>query len=300
VLTDTIAMTESYRFQAYYSLDSASVVRYVDKTGFDLGFECSASGWRIRLNTAGFMTAGDLGVVEPGLAYDTTGLTMKFDQSDGNPDSTAFGTWFRIDGGDTVSNGHLYAVNCGLDDLGNPLGLFQVIIDSLRGGVYYFRYAPLGGGVVRNGQVAKVSSVHAVWYSLRQHTVHMPEPEKNTFDLLFTQYTTLLYTDEGAPYPYLVTGVLSNPEGVAIATDTTHLFSEISIDQVAGSSFTTAWDGIGYDWKEYDFNAGSYTIVPGVSYLIRTNRNHFYKLRFIGFYDKNGSKGYPVIEFQLL
>jgi hypothetical protein len=246
------------------------------------------------------MRAGDLGEVPFGLAYDTTGLLMSFDKSDGNPDSTAIDVWFKITDNDTVSNGHVYAISRGLDDYGNPLGLVQVIFDSLKNGTYYFRHAPLGGGPVTAAQVSGNNMVHYIWYSFVNSKVVELEPEKNSYDLLFTQYTTMLYTDEGIPYPYLVTGVLINRQGILVAKDTTHPFQEITKDLIPDLTFSKTLDVIGYEWKDYSFSSGVYTVLPNLSYIIRNNTGYLYKLRFIGFYDKNGAKGYPVIEYQAL
>lgn len=300
VQTDTIAMTETYRYQLFYSLDSAAVVRTEVKTTYDLGFECSPGGWHILLNTSNFMKAADLGVVTFGAKHDTAGATLRFDRSDGNPDSTAIGNWFTINGNDTVSNNHVYAISRGLDELGNPLGLYQVIFDSLRHGTYYFRYALLSGGAILAAEAHKDPMVNYLWFSFPDHAIKNVEPPSSLYDLLFTQYTTLLYTDEGIPYPYLVTGVLSNRKGVEVAIDTLHSFSSVTRDIALGLTYSKNIDEIGYNWKYYNFSSGAYTIRPKNCYLVHTVSGFLYKLRFIGFYDKNGSKGYPVIEFQKL
>ena len=298
VQTDTIAMTETYKFQLYFSLDSGRVAGWNIKTASDLGFECTPSGWHILLNSSIFMKAADLGAVEFGIKHDTVGANLIFDKSDGNPDSTAIGRWFTVSGGDTVSNNHVYAVSRGLDELGNPLGLYQVIFDSLKSGTYYFRYTLLSGGAAQNGAVHKDPLVNYLWFSFMENITKPLEPSNSQYDFLFTQYTTMLY-DKGNPYPYLVTGVLSNRTDVAVARDTVHSFSVITRDMALKVQYSLALDAIGYDWKDFDKNY-NYTIHPNLSYIIRNKSGNYFKLRFIGFYDRNGSKGYPVIEYQSL
>lgn len=300
VITDTIPLTDNYRYQVWYSLDSAKAVQSNLKSGYDLGFECSASGWHILLNTANFMKAADLGKVPLGNAYDTTGSIMVFDPSDGNMDSTAIGRWFEIDGEDTVYNQHVYAVSRGLDESGNPLGLYQVIFDSLKRNTYYFRYAKLSGGTVFSGSVTKDPLVSFLYFSFESAEVKTIEPNKQTFDLLFTQYTTMLYTDEGIPYPYLVTGVLLNRYNVSALADTLSDFSSIDLNYAKTLVLSGNLDAIGYDWKHYSFETGAYTIRPGLAFIVRSRSGLYYKLRFTGFYDLSGRKGYPVIEFQRL
>jgi hypothetical protein len=300
VQTDTIPMTENYLNQVYFSLDSGEIVISNVKTTFDLGFECSPVGWHIILNTSNFMKAADLGEVAFGQAYDTTGLNMNFDKSDGDPDSTAIGQWFNISGTDTISNHHVYAVSRGLDELGNPLGLYQVIFDSLRNDKFYFRYAPLKGGAGSPGVVEKITGTNYNYFSLKTGLVVAAEPPAKLYDLLFTQYTTLLFTDEGIPYPYLVTGVLLNRHIVAVAVDTTANFLDINRDLALSLNYSKAMDVIGYDWKFYDFNSGVYTIRPNLNYVVRNVSGFYFKLRFTAFYNKDGLKGYPVIEYQRL
>ena len=298
--SDTIAMTENYLNQVYYSFDSARAVRSVVKTTYDLGFECSNSGWHIILNTSDFMKVVDLGTVEFGQTYDTTGMKKVFDKSDGNPDSTAIGEWYSVNGQDTVSKNHIYAVSRGMDELGNKLGLFQLIIDSLKHGTYYFRYAPLAGGPGTAGAVSKQYGINYRYFSLKSGVVVNVEPPRDTWDVVFTQYTTLLYTDKGEPYPYLVTGVLLNRNSVEATSNSQVDFFSITKEKALAMQLSTALDAIGYDWKSYSFTTGVYTVQPGVTYVVRTVFGQYFKLRFAGFYNSDGLKGYPIIEFQVL
>ena len=301
VKTDTIPMSNNYKFQVYVDLDSNTIVNQNLKTESDLGFECTPSGWKIILNTADFMKAADLGVVTFGQAQDTSHAVWKFDKSDGNPDSLAFGTWYQVKNGDTVSNDHVYAIDRGFDENANPLGIFQVIFDSLANNRYYFRFAPINGGNINSGVVEKEGIVNYMYFTLSAGgSVKRLEPSKDKYDLLFTQYTTLLYTDIGEPYPYLVTGVLTNRNDVEVAIDTLHEFSTITLPQAELLSYSKSLDVIGYEWKSYNFESGAYTVNSNKTYIIRNNDGLTYKLRFVGFYNSNGEKGFPVIEHQLL
>ena len=301
VITDTIPMTENYLYQVYFNLATGKIISKNAKTLSDLGFECSQDGWKIILNTSDFMKAGDLGIVPFGQAQDTTGKVMKFDKSDGNPDSLAIGKWYSVNNGDTVSNDHVYVIDRGLDENGNHLGFNQVIFDSLKNGSYFFRVAPLKGGQVINGKATKDPSVNYMFYSFSSGgSVQQLEPPMNSYDLLFTQYTTMLYTSLGEAYPYLVTGVLLNRYSVAAKSDTIDSFSSITLQSVQNMQLSSNLDGIGYDWKTFNFEAGSYTVRENVVYIIRDTGGMYYKLRFIGFYNTFGQKGYPIIECQPL
>ncbi len=299
VRVDTIAMTSSYQYQIYFRLDSGAVEQFNERTRSDLGFDCSPSGYHIILNTADFMRIADVGARPFGQSIDTTGVKWKFDKSDGNPDSIATGQWFSVVNGDTISNGHIWALDLGRDTAGISLGLRQVVFDSLKSGRYYFRYAPIKGGAFTSGYVDKEPTVNYIYYGIRQAGVLPLEPPKTRYDMLFTQYTTLLFTSTGAAYPYLVTGVLSNSDGVKVSVDTIHAFSSIDLSLARTLTFTTAKDAIGYDWKVYSFDAGSYTVRTNLSYVVTDTHGYYYKLRFISFY-RAGVKGYPIIETQRL
>ena len=245
------------------------------------------------------MRIADMGALSFGQPIDTSGVKWKFDKSDGNPDSIASGRWYNVTGGDTVSNGHVWALDMGRDTAGNALGLKQIIFDSLKHGIYYFRTAGIKGGSIASASVMKDASVNFLYYGIRKGGVLSLEPSKSRYDLLFTQYTTLLFTSGGAAYPYLVTGVLLNPNGLKVAVDSVHAFASIDLNLARTMSYSSAADAIGYDWKVYNFAAGSYTVRTNLAFIITDIKGYYYKLRFTSFY-RAGVKGYPVIETQRL
>jgi hypothetical protein len=299
VKTDTIEMTENYKYQVYFDLASESMVSMNYRNESDLGFECSSDGWHIILNTGDFMKVADLGIVPFNQAYDTSHRVWKFDKSDGNPDSIAIGQWYSIVHSDTVSNNHIYIINRGLDENGNSLGFIQAVFDSLKNSTYYFRFAPLAGGTVTSASLIKDPSVHYLFFTFSNGgEIKRLEPGMNSYDLLFTQYSTLLFTSEGAAYPYLVTGVLSNRGKVSVAVDSVNSFADITLEMANTMAFSTALDAIGYDWKVFNFTAEVYTVRTGLNYVLKDKEGIYYKLRFIGFNNASGKKGYPVFEYQ--
>jgi len=299
-IIDTITLTNSYKYQAYYDLESSVTVQSDLRKRWDLGFESTPSGLRIRLNTSCFMYAASIGNQTFGQPADTTAAEWKFDDSNGNNESTAIGNWFSLEGTDTVSNGNLYLINCGIDEGGNPRGFRQLVIDSLSGGVYYFRAANFDGSNPKNYSLEKQAGRNYIHFSFREEYGCPQEPEHQGWDLLFTQYTTLLYTDLGEPYPYLVTGVLINPLLVEVAADTIHPFDAITYETASSLDFSSQQDFIGYNWKYYDFDTGSYTVKLDKIYIIRNRDGFLFKLRFLGFYNEKGEKGFPTIEYQRL
>lgn len=301
VTTDTVSLTQNYKNQVYFDLGSGSEVGTYSRTEWDLAFEGKTDGTHILLNSACFMKVADCGLTPFAQPIDTAGLQWKFDRSDGNPDSTALLGWININGPDTLYPGHVYAIDRGLDENGVARGFRQVVFDGLKHGIYAFRWANIDGSAATSAGIVKDSTVNYMHYSFNNGGgLQAPEPPKTHWDLLFTQYSTILFTDIGDPYPYLVTGVLINQSGVQVAVDSTIDFSAITFETAQNMTFSNARDVIGYDWKYYNFETGSYTVSYKVNYVIKDAEGFFYRFRFTGFYNTLGQKGYPVFEYQRL
>lgn len=310
VLTDSvrIATNGRYYYQSYYDLGTQSVVSTNAKNTWDLGFESSPEGTKIVLNSSNFMLAAKSGLTDFSQPIDTAGYTWHFDASSGNQDTTAFGGWVYYTGPDSIKTytNEIYVVDRGYDADGNLRGLRKVAFLEVTDSSYTFRFANLDGSNDHYFTVIKDPTVNFINFSFDGEGEQLKlEPPKNDWDLLFTQYTTLLYTDEGDPYPYLLTGVLNNPYRIRVAQDTLYEFNSLDLNTAKSLEYSDALDEIGYDWKDVvgDVNSGNvtYVIVPGLNYVVRDTEGYYYKLRFISFYDMvNGDKGVPTFEFQRL
>jgi hypothetical protein len=284
-----------YENQVFFDLFENREVSSNNLSDWDLSFESLTGGWVIRLNSAKFMLAGN--------SFDTTfsatlvrdSLDMLFDKSDGNPDSTAIGPWFDYSEDSIWSLRQVYLVDRGTDAQGLPLGFKKVQFD-IAANDFVMRYADPGNSGETVVRIVRDPSMDLVHFSFDTGIIDIaPLPE--LWSLLFTKYTTMLITDEGENYPYLVVGVLLNPNGVIAALDSIHDFTELDANVLTDLEFTKQSDVIGYDWKYYNFDDGVYTIVPGLNYVIRDRDGYFYKLRFVDFYNALGVKGYPKFEF---
>ena len=307
VTTDTIALTNNYRYQVYYDLGNESIIATNEKNTWDLGFECSSNGWHIILNTSNFMLAAKTGMTDFSIPLDTAGMHFKYDESTGNLDSTAIGNWLEFLPPDSTKSytEEVYVIDRGYDEAGNLRGLKKVVFMQLENDQYTFKFAKLDGSDEHTFTVIKDPAVNYICFSFDNGGQQLDlEPPSFDWDLLFTQYTTLLFTNEGDPYPYLVTGVLSNAKTIEVHQDTLLDFQTIDLNTAKGLDYSTIQDEIGYDWKDVvgDVGSGSvsYVIVPKLVYVIRDWQGFYYKLRFIGFYSNTGEKGYPTFEMQQL
>jgi hypothetical protein len=132
-------------------------------------------------------------------------------------------------------------------------------------------------------------------------------PERDAWDLQFTMYTHIFnetpdnIEQPDTLIPYLVTGVLQNPNGVAVAEHFEKPFAEITLGEAMSLVFDEDnIDVIGYDWKYFNFEAVTYDVLPNRVYIIRDTEGYLYKLQFIDFYSTTGEKGHPKFEFQRL
>jgi hypothetical protein len=307
VETIIIGLTNDYRYQVYFDLGNGEVVSTSLKKEWDLGFETSKDGWHIVLNSSNFMLAAGTGLTDFSIPVDTVGLIWKYDVSSGNTDSLAIGKWvdFLLPDSVKIYTNEVYVIDRGYDEAGNLRGLKKIVFQEFGDSTYSFRFANLDGSNEHSFTVTKDPSVNYSCFSFDEGGKQLYlEPPKNDWDLLFTQYTTLLFTDEGDPYPYLLTGALSNPTGVIIARDTLYDFSAINLDVATSLIYSPALDMIGYNWKDVvgDVSSGnvSYVIIEGLNYVVRDAEGFYYKLRFISFYSGSGEKGYPTFEYQRL
>jgi len=303
-----VAQDGLYYFQVYYDLSSKAVVSTNLKDDWDLGFECTEAGTKIKPNTSTFMVAAKTGLTDFNAPIDTTGYTWVYDASSGNPDSTAFGDWVAYTDPDSTKeySNEIYVIDRGISATGIYRGYKKIVFQEVTDSTFTFRFANLDGSDEYYFTVTKDPTVNYICFSFENGGEQLNlEPPKEDWDLLFTQYTTLLYTDEGDPYPYLLTGALSNPTALTVAQDTLYDFENLSLEIAESFVYSTVLDEIGYDWKDVtgDVTSGSvtYVIVEGLYYVVRDIDGYSYKLRFVSFYNlDNGEKGYPTFEFQRL
>ena len=304
--TTTIEMNQYYQYQVFFDLGTNEIVSSNDKSDWDLAFECADSSWHILLNTSAFMMAANSGLKEFDAVTDTVGLDWKFDKSDGNPDSTAIGNWLEITGTDTLYLDYVYVLDRGLDHVGNYRGFKKIVFSEVNAMGYRFQYANLDGSEMNEYFIARDLDRRYINFTFENggETLAL-EPGTNEWDILFTMYTTLLYTTEGEPYPYILTGVLSNYDAVEVTMDSITSYENIDYEHARELSFTTNRDAIGYDWKYLDGDptgggSFSYQIHEHWNYIIKNREGVYFKLRFVRFYNDQGEKGYPTFTYSVL
>jgi len=288
----TALMGVDYDKQLYFNLQSGSFVDSNSRFDYDLAFDCDAGKFNIWMNGAKLMLLAHSGKTsfDAISSTDTLNKSWQVEFGYGLADSNAIGKW----GNYPISNNEVYLLNLGVDDQGNNLGYKKLAVKDFKDG-YNIVFANLDGSDLTNAIIAKDQNVNFVYYSFNSKAVKHFEPVKDNWDFIFTMYSTYFYKEH---LPYKVTGILTNPTKThAYLMDSTSDFSKITIKDVDNSRFTIKRDGVGYEWKRYEY--GEYIINTKYNYIIVSDDRYF-KLRMLDFYDAGGSKGYPKFEYQEL
>lgn len=283
VITSQVSLSNDYRYQAFYDLETNQYVKQNVKTDWSLGF--SSTNASIILNTSLAMAVGKSTQSFEAIS-DTTGLTWSYDKSSGYLDSTAIGDWQNED--------FVYVINVGTSYDGTFLGFKKLEVLNWSLGDFHIRYANLDGSNEAEFILPTNSQFNFTFLSLVDNQIREIQPPRENWDLVFTQYSHLFEPD----FPYLVTGILSNRNGVEIAEIFDKPFAEITLEDVNNTDFTLAIDEIGYDWKS--FTGSGYEIHLNQNYIIKSTEGIYFKLHFIDFYDDQGEKGTPTFEVQQL
>lgn len=291
VENNEVAMGNNYKYQIFFDLETNKAVAQNAKKIWDLGFECGADGFHVVLNSSKSMFAYNTHVTDFASLTDTAGKlgAKHWDVSSGDLDSTAIGDW--------RSAGEVYVIDRGYDEDANQQGYKKVQFMQVDATTYRIKMADINGSNLLEKTVTKNDDYNFIFISLTDGETVTVEPPKDTWDIVFTQYTHV-FEEESGPLPYLVTGCLLNRYKTAAIKDTTNTFSNISLEIAEGTTFSEAVNTIGYDWKTY--TGSTYVVNKDWNYVIKNRKGFYYKMHFISFFNTSGEKGSPSFEYQKL
>jgi HmuY protein len=285
-----------YENQIWFSLNELSVVSANSFLEWDLGFESDGEGHHIILNTSRYMFAGNTESTDFYGINSNICDSMIYDDSDGDLNKSAIGEWANFtDPDNPVYPKNVYILDLGYDNNGLSYGFRKITFDKFENGTYEIHFSNLDGSDEHYFQISTDPDRSFTYFSFNNGGTMVPiQPEDNEWDLCLTQYSTILFDDNNVATPYLVRGVFINPTGTTAVRDTINSFYDIKIHDVDNYTFSSKKDIIGYEWKDYEDD--SYKINPNVFYLIKDQRGEYYKLRFTGFYNLSGARGYPSFQ----
>lgn len=285
-----INMGELYENQFFLSIETPKIVHSSNIDSWDLALQANTSDKAIYLN--GGKSIAALNTQKTNIAQVTMADTVlnrwKYDASNMLPDSTAIGKWYL----DTkLSKEEVYILRL------NNSTYKKIKIISATDSNYHLQIANIADTTFTDQYITKDPTRNLVYYSFTTAAqVYNIEPPKDTWDILITRYGTTFY-DQSPPLHYVVTGALLNGTNTQAAKDTTHDFYAIDAAFCNAVTFSNIADIIGYNWKTFDFNTNTYIVNKKYNYLIKTQNNHIYKLRFLDYYSSTGVKGSPKFEF---
>ena len=287
VITRTVELSQDYRYQVFYSLEKDSIISRNLKTDWDFSFESHTEGSKVFLNSSRFMSAWKTGQDDIAAVNDTFGYynNRRWDASN-QTDTVAIG--------DVKNLSKVFWVDRGYDENGDDMGYMKIKFVSVDNERYVIQVQKQGETQVKTHQIIKNYSRNFSYFSLKTNTQVTIEPNKNDWDLLFTQY---IHNFKDPYLPYLVTGVLLNPYNTLAAVDSTLDFNKIDITVANNFKLRAAPDVIGYGWKEFGFSNSIYKVFAHWNFVVRDSKSLFYKLHFIDFYNTSGMKGFPKFEF---
>lgn len=289
--TIQINLESNYSNQIFFNINDRISITENIKTEWDLGFEASKNGTKIIINSSTFSQISKL---EDG-NFDDPIIIGDFIWQWDNPEGINNGTAFNTDQINST-----YILDRGYNIDGSKRGYRKIKIDSINNSSYFFSYCKLDNTDLNNIEIQKDSLFNFQYFSFNTNNIVNIEPEKNNWDLVFTQYTHLFQNNIETP-AYLVTGVLTNYlNDVLVAMDSLNSFESISIDLIDSYNFSNLQNKIGYDWKVFSLDNQTYTVRNEITYIIKDISNRYFKLHFIDFYNDLGEKGNPKFEIQEL
>ncbi len=292
-----------YTNQIYFDFSSGDIVAENKNSEWVLAFECPDTGYHIRVNSSDLWGLAHTGSTDMSLDFSVrANIHWRSDKADGNPDSTAVGEWVSFVEGQPVYTHEVML-------LGQYDGISYLPVKKLQFiGVDETNYIFLIGDPEMSDPdtvtVQKDNAFSYVHFSTENNEIKQLEPLKNEWDILFTQYFTILFTDDGIEAPYYVRGVWLNSNMVESALDTTTHFLDINAQNALDNEFSSLQDAIGHDWKSVEVDEGSnsaeYKVREGYTYIIRDVDGDLYKLRFKSYFNQSGEKGFPSFEYSKL
>jgi hypothetical protein len=290
-----------YNFQSYFDLGTNSILAENPNAEWGLRFGARAEDWVIGINSANYWGVYNTRSDDPDSIPEKDPAPEKwiFDHSSGDPDSSAFAGWVVFTEQDTSYTGHIYLLGS-YDGIGYRAS-WAIQFTHVDENQYNFRIRDIGGSAWQDFEIPKSDFLNYMHFTTNGggQLVEI-EPDQDLWDLQFTQYGSIIYTDDGVPTPYYVRGVLLNRYMVSAAIDTVTAFADITFEHLSGYTFSRQQDFIGYEWKDVEVDVNSntavYTVIPGITYIIMDTEGFFYKFRFVSYYNDLGDKGFPVFE----
>lgn len=309
--------------QVYIDLSTGKMINVV-RTSWDLGFYGDSEDFRVVLNSSLKMSAKQLAtsnIDEVQTADETMiinqgqGNASQIDEPSGDMSKTTIAQISATDASNKV-----YLINMGSNPAtvkpavgsegsagGTSRGWKKVRI--LRNGSdYKIQYADIASTTHEEVVISKNSAFNFTFFSLLDKKVVNVEPQKNQWDISFTTFTNIIPGATPTPYFY-PDFVLNNVKGDAKSYQvltSAFTYDAFTLANVDASKFTVDQRNIGSNWRSTssigaDGNPVSqFSIRTDRFFVIKDPAGNIYKLKFTGWANADGERGYPKFQYALL
>lgn len=303
---EAIKIRADYSQQVFYNLNNKNIASENEWKNWNLAFYSQEDDYFIKLNSASNMKAALTSSDKFTTEINIEELEFKTDDPKGGS-QRGINEFFNNVRNDTLySDSLVYVLFLGINNNGDSLGYKKIVFDYVYKNQYHIRYSNLDGSEYFNKTILKYPSKNFTSFSfLINETVEI-EPDKTTWDLLFTLTTDFVYTDDFSDTlaDYSVTSALLNPYTTRAYLEEKISFDKFSIEHINESLFSNDINIIGYDWKRYEIssgNSGTYSIYPNKVYIINDGSGLYYKLKFLSFKDpETNERGTFSFEYEVL
>ena len=289
LITNEVSMGSNYNYQIYFDFSANQMTGKISKYLWDIGFETGDNGSRVITNTSRNMMvySTDQTNLSDVMSEDGYDVNPKFDNANGNLDSTGIGNW---------EDGFVRIIDMGSSSTTPPVGWYKIKIIEVTPTTYTFEFASIESAVSTIRTVSKREGYNFTYYSMQNDKEEDVSPKTEDWDVVFTQYIHKFY--EPFETPYLLTGCLTNRIDTKVQRLTDIDFESIDLDYVSGLELSEHTNTIGHDWKT--FGGSGFEVNSEISFVILDQEGIYFKMRFIDFYSETGEKGNPIWEFQEL
>ena len=284
-----IAQGTDLEDQVWFSLVNGEVTTSNNKFIWDLEFSSVDDGGYISLNGSKYMLVAHTNSTDFDATYSSSDYTFGADHMSGLPDSLQIG--------DPASQlNQVILIDLGRETDGSDIGMVKFQITSASDGSVAFQWEM--DNETKTSTVTLEQS-EVVRYSFNTDEMITVFPASEDWELCFTQYTERFYEYDPV-IDYLVNGVFINSNRVEAAYINDLEFDSISLSMVDDFEYSSKRDVIGYNWKAYNLDESVYTVYPKMIYVIKTSDGLYFKLHFIDYYNDQGERGFPLMEWQRL
>ncbi len=272
---------------AFLSL-SQGLVHKVPRTAWDLEIYSTESGYQVWTNAALYAFAG---VLDSATWAGTTDPSLIRSWQCDLPDRAAL---------PPLSYGESLTFVLDRDRGGifytNPAQRYQKIQlkatpEGLELRTYTMTGTPLG-----EWTLSRTPQPHYIFLDKPGQTIPILPPWE--VELILTRYVHY-YPNQPEQFRYypVVGALLPMGRRAAVVKASEISFEDFTYASLSQVQWATRQDAIGYDWKQYDFDTGTYVIDFSRYYLLEVGLEAYYKMQFVDFYDEAGRKGCVKIRY---